>query len=330
MTRLVGAQRALRGSPRAGHLRVARVAYRWVRGTSQNEMDLMYRLSMLEGVAGVREGSWSDDPGQGISKALDTFSQDEVDPAWLSKSNQGVYTTLLRHATSMMRRSGVVDVAERSPTDVLGDLYFGFGPTGSRIDRLFPQIGAKLEDGIRSGDVSPRDATGKAKKYVGNKVLNEIRDYKRSKDRYRQDMSGEGAVGDRGIADKGLWEKSKGEWFARLLLDPSDPLGKKIIFWAHKFLAKQPGGKYLTYWLEESLRQGKPITQVDVAKHFDMASGGLGRYFKPGRSKMQDNFWRSPLADELYDRFVEEGGKRRAARLARLWLLRTAAANPLP
>lgn len=316
---------ASRLNPKVASLRIA---YLWVKRASDALLDLMFRLSMLEGAAEVSPGRWSDNPNRGIKQASDHFSGTRLDPSWLTKDDTGLYGRLLSLAESLMRSSGVEGVAELAPDEVLINAYMGLRRGGGgRKTRLLYEAGKSLGDKIPSGQETPRSAYNKASRFIKNKVLDEIKIYQRDKARHRLDYGDEGETGDRGIADKGLWEKSKGEFFSRTLLDPSDRLGERIRRWIRDFFSKQKGSKYLLSWLDQSLKKGRPATQVEVAEEFGIAATGLGRYFKPALSKLESAFWRSSLADELEDAFVAEGGRlasnRRASRLALRYLFRS-------
>lgn len=302
----------------------SRVAVLWARKASNALMDQMFRYSVLEGVAGLPEGSWgkwSDNPRNAERKMADFLaSNPNINPAWLGSSNTGFYQTILENIERTLQRSGLTDVTELGPEEILNNGYLGLGRfTGTR-KRLLPGVGKSLASEILGGS-SPRSAVGMASKWFTNMALNEIKAYRRSLDTHRIDYSGEGETGDRGIADKKVWEKNRSEWFAQLMFNPSDPLGRKIIKWVYTYLGKQKGAPYLQKWFEMSLHQKRPVKQSEVAQEFGMQPTGLGRYFPPvlgsrGRpGKLQVDFWRSDLAEELFDRFVEEGGIVREANI---------------
>lgn len=307
---------------------VARIAYKWAKRASSDKLDLMVRLSMLEGAAGVTPGSWSDNPSQGLNKAVDHFAGSSLDPTWLSKQSQGVYNHLLRSAQSILRSSRVEGVTDLSAEEVLTSALMGMGRSEGTKKRVFYEAGKGMAHGILTGAESPMQATrGKANTYLRNSVLTEIKTYRRREDVYRLDTDDEMSVGDRGIRDEHLWEKSKGQFFSDVMFDPNDHLGQSIQRWVRNFLGRQKGDKYLLTWFDKSLAAREPISQVDVAKEFGIAPTGLGRYFKPALKALQDAFWRTDFAKQLEDRFFEEGGRvatdRRAARLAVRWMVQS-------
>jgi len=311
---------------------VLRIAYKWAKRASDATLDLMFRLSMLEGAAGVTPGSWSDNPSRGLDQATDHYSVSDVDPDWLSTRDQGVYRYLLRMTQAILRSSGLEGVSDLSADEILINAYMGLARSGGTKKRVLYEAGKALAAGINSGVESPMKAAGgKAKVYIRNKALDEIKTYRRKRDRYRIDIGEEGSVEDRGIRDERIWDKSRGEYFTQVLFDPSDRLGQQIRRWVRDFLGKVRGSKYLQAWFDMSLEARRPVSQRDVANVFGVAPTGLGRYFKPGLKKLQDAFWRTDYAELLEDNFFAEGGRvasnRKLIKLALRWMARISSAD---
>lgn len=310
-----------------------RIAYRWVQATGSDDLDLAFRLAILEGAALPKEkwGRWSGDTALGLREAQEAFAETNISDKWFKRTNTGFYKKLLDTAARPLTSSKLSGVTDLSAEGILTNAITGITKSGGTRKPL-ATIGKNLAEGIKDGTETPQKVLKPATTWVWNHALTEIRDYKRSKDRYRQDYSGEGNIGDRGIADKKLWEKDKLTWFAQVFFDPTDQLGVKIRDWLRDEFGKMPGGKYLVWWLDESIKQRKQLTQRDVAQHFGVKSQGLSNYFGEGahtsRSKAIENFWSTPLADELEKRFVEEGGTAReassskvASHIALRWML---------
>lgn len=307
---------------------MVRVAYKWTKRASDAVFDLMFRLSILEGAAGVAPGSWSDHPNRGLVKAMDTYGGAGLDDAWLSRKDQGVYRYLLKMAASTLRSSGIEGVSELGADEILTNSFLGLGRKSGSKKRVLYAVGKSLSDKIWEGEETPMEvAVGKAKSYIRNSVLNEIKTYRRRLDRMRIEMGEEDTAGDRGIRDEKIWNKSKGQYFADVMFDPSDRLGQTIQAWVKNFLSKQKGSKYLLTWFDKSLEAHKPVTQRVVAEDYGVAPTGLGRYFKPALRKLQAAFWKTDFAEQLEDAFFSEGGRvasdRKAIKLAIRWTVQS-------
>lgn len=72
--------------------------------------DKVLRVSILEGAAGVRPGTWSRDSTGGFDRALAHFNIPRNSP-WAVRDS-GTYGALVRSAKSFLGRSGLIDSAE--------------------------------------------------------------------------------------------------------------------------------------------------------------------------------------------------------------------------
>jgi len=329
------------------NIRIARRLAAWLKQASSAKKDLMFRLSVLEGAAGLPQskwGSWSLNPSRGLREATDAFSGTSLDPTWLTRSDTKFYDGLLDKVEAVLRSSKIQDVTDLTPTDIVNDGLFGLNRYGKLTRKpIPPDVGAKLADGIKSGSETPKTALKMARYFYQNKAVDEIKAYRRRADRYRQDVSGEGAVEDRGIADVDpeAHERSKLQLFADLFYDDSHPLGRKIQGWVRDYLEKQRGAKYLLHWFEESLKKGEPVEYRQVAEDLGVRPEGLGKYFSPifgnirkgTTGKLYEDFWKSSVARELEDeveemqqRLRQASKQKRVAKIARCWIRRLARA----
>lgn len=135
------------------------------------DMDMLARLSILEGAAGVPPGTWLRQKSRGFGSALDHFGP-KLSAAWTTSRSQGVYDRAVAAATRMLSRSSGAD-----PMDLVQDMVSGStSSTGSARHRLFYSVGNALrkdESGLTSGDVTPnhRYVTGAIDRWVKRAAL---------------------------------------------------------------------------------------------------------------------------------------------------------------
>lgn len=116
-------------------------------------MDMLARLSILEGAAGVSPGTWLRRKERGFGSALDHFGP-KLAAAWTATTNQGVYDKAVATAARSLRGSHGVDAY-----DVVQDLVAGSSSSsGPARNRIFYAVGKALRkdrDALSSGSVTP-------------------------------------------------------------------------------------------------------------------------------------------------------------------------------
>jgi len=119
-------------------------------------MDMFARLSVLEGAAGVKPGTWLRRGARGFDAALEHFGP-YLAGAWSTTTSQGVYDAALASAAKVL--SGVPDM---DAEDLLQKLVARSAKSGGNDrERIFYAIGKKLaplEDKLQAGKLLPRDS----------------------------------------------------------------------------------------------------------------------------------------------------------------------------
>jgi len=340
-------KRSLDNNPRSAAVRLAHV---WTKRTANSAYDLMFRLQVLEGVSGVSAGAWSEKPSRGVRRAMDHFSDNqEVLDNWLpeaksgragSPTNTGFYQAILDRVKFLS--GSLEDVLRRTPDMILTDLFLGLNAQGKPgQNRPLYEVGKILARGITTGSDTPDSVgPGMASKMFRQKVLDEIRNFKRRKDQLAPEDPAS-VAGGRGISnDSRLWAKNKMKFFGDVLMedDPKNPLGREIRAWVRAFLGKEPGSQYLLTWFDETLKTkgewGGTAQQAvkvrDVAKAHGKDPSTVSYYLSSGLTKMRQAFWKTPLARRLEQQFHEENPSSayhqnmRAAQLSLRHMLRQA------
>lgn len=128
-------------------------------------MDLLARLSILEGAAGVKPGKWAWRGPAGAREAQKYFPG--LHPSWTARDNQGVFLAAVR---SLERFVGDATKSTRifgnTAEGMASDYMMGTQPvTGNRVKPVFYEVGltikgSDLED-LSNGKFLPKNAAGK-------------------------------------------------------------------------------------------------------------------------------------------------------------------------
>jgi hypothetical protein len=163
------------------------VAARYLRGSMVHvaawNMDMLARLSVLEGAAGVSPGTWLRHKSRGFGMALDHFGP-RLAASWTSGTNQGVYDKALATATRVLRNVSGTDAYDLVQNMVAASA----NPSGPARDRVFYSVGAALrkhENDLSTGDITPRDrkVLGTLDHWVTNQARDVIKSVKEKRTR---------------------------------------------------------------------------------------------------------------------------------------------------
>ena len=166
---------------------IKKVAHRYLNASVQKvaawSMDMLARLSILEGAAGVAPGTWLRQKERGFGHALDFFGP-KLPASWTSTRDQGVYDKALAAAAKILRNSSMVD-----PMDLIQDMIIGSTTTsGPARSRVFYSVGnalRKYENDLAAGQMTPND--GKVKGTIDRWVSRAAQDVlKLNRERKRQ------------------------------------------------------------------------------------------------------------------------------------------------
>ena len=163
-----------------------RVAIRWVKAGMERDFDILMRLQVLEGAAGVPEDTWMKKQRAGLPMAQAYFADkgSPVNPEWFSATPTGMYQiimgTIQKLITSLKLR--LID-----PVDILSNALMGLPMPGGRRDREKEVIartcyaaGQKLSERILEGKETPVSAAkGVVSRYFSNRVWRDQRKEKK-------------------------------------------------------------------------------------------------------------------------------------------------------
>lgn len=146
----------------------ASIADRW--------FDQHVRTAILEGVAGVPVHTWTRDTTNGLKKALAHLNLPATSP-WAARDS-GLYTTLVRTATTILSKSGLFDSAEELVQKVIS----GESMTGTPGGELY-LVGKQIANAVEADGEGLDSARALILRHLRQRALNEIRDQGRRRDR---------------------------------------------------------------------------------------------------------------------------------------------------
>lgn len=282
-----------------------RVAMRWVQASLESEYDKMLRAQVLEGAAGVREGTWWKNGQRGLDKALAFFSDkgDPVKPEWFSKEYSGMYGILRTTVGKILRKSGVAF----EPLDIINNALMGLSLSGGSGQKRPPyEAGKKLSPGIKAGKEHPKSvAAGKLGSYLNRKVLNEAKTIKFNEG---IPIGPDGDVME--VADTAAEKREAGDFLLNIILwQRNDALGRKIRDFMRKSWAGTGQEKSMNYWLNTIEQEIRIPGKKEVAEAVGISPQTfIQRHWgKAWKQFIYDLWSNQSLLDQLQKRYEKEG-----------------------
>ena len=171
-----------------------RLAARYILGnTNSPEFDMLARLQILEGVAGVVtpgpkvSGPWSRNPRQGLRAARDHFSGTNINPEWFSTRNTGLVLRIRKMVERAARKWSRGHESHFTAEDILQNSLMGLRKDGETLLPYGPVLmlfGIKskhLKSAIPAGNVTPVDVAGMASKFFVQRVGDQFKSVDRLK-----------------------------------------------------------------------------------------------------------------------------------------------------
>lgn len=296
----------------------ARLAARWLRARTFNALeDLMARLQVLEGVAGVRPWTWANKGPRALPAARDALSGNAVDESWFSPKPTGMLKLLF---VGLQRIVGT-DADDYLQNGLMGLKIEGDeeGETYSNGPLLY-QVGrfnSKVKSGILDGSETPdRIGAGAGGHVFRQKALAGV-----TNERRRQEILGP-TVNNPGTSDGEGVMRDVAEMPGRdrerilidILTDPRDPLGKQL----RNHIRSQWSGatgkvrQALDLWMD-AIERGETPNVTEIAKSIGLSQiSALSRF-------IQDKVTSSPEVEKAIElRLIREG--KFASRLAARYL----------
>lgn len=287
---------------------IVALATRWVRAGVERDFDMLMRLQVLEGAAGVPIDTWMKKQRAGLALAQAHFEGKPVDPSWFSKENTGVYNIVFRCIQSVIRKLGLRRV---EPLDILASNLMGLGANldPGRARPCFA-TGLILANGITTGKETPQ---GVAKSKLCRMFMNKtwVEERKNKKD-INMPVDEEGAYYD--IPDKqedsGMLKRDSaefGEVLAEIVFrDLRNPLGVAI---RNIMRASWHDSEPMLLWLTTLEKEHRYPTQKEIANKMGIAPSAFtaNHWKKRWRKFFQDIRGKTSLLKNLQEAAEAEG-----------------------
>ena len=279
------------------HQLALRVAARRIIQALGLEYDVLFRLQVLEGAAGVRVGTWWTKGRRGLKGAADALSGTDINPEWFNTGNTGMANYLLRVANNVVRQFRLTHLGGE---DLLQNALMGLKIDGSPgAKQLAYTAGTQKADNITSGKETPKTLVHVVAAYLKHKASNETKALR------RMDMD----KGDSPTTEVQQDPKDFFGWFAHIVFgNMGHPLGKKI----RKFMRDSWKGtgqeESMDIWLD-AIERGERLDTKEVAARAGIAPGTFSsRHLTPAWRRFAKEVWsNSSLIREIKQQAAGEG-----------------------
>jgi hypothetical protein len=230
------------------------ISQRYLRASIASALEMVARAQILEGAAGLPQGTWSKNPRQGLIQAKLHFSETDIDPTWFLPTN--LYKAA-QEAMQSVQRQYKMSV---SPEDVLQGFMAGIGAKGEQVLSLFRYAGITRGEEIIRGSGSPDDIEGTVRAYAANRAMSYAKTHARRQKNLKPDDT-ENSPG----SLENLREQDQDAILIEALLG-RDAIGRELRSFCYKIvLAMKPGiAEYGLEWLNLIARNGKVPKQRDI------------------------------------------------------------------
>lgn len=263
-----------------------RVALRWLQAKQNVQYDMMLRLQVLEGAAGVPPRTWWEKGPRGLAMAKAHFEEKGetgINPSWFVPQDSRAFEVLEAQLKGVAK--GVVQ-----PLDVIHSALFGIplDPSVTKQNKIkLYEVGVKLKQGILSGEETPKKAiAGMGGKYIRQLVIAEIKAMSRHRALEQQDDEGEDINPLDNMSGPPIDAESVWGYLAKWWLTEGDPVGNALRTLMRKSwsgMKQEPG---LNLWLDKSVEKGTLPTPAETAALLDIQlPEWTSNYLKPGMAK---------------------------------------------
>ena len=259
---------------------IVRLAALWLSQTVSRDFDILMRLQILEGVAGVPLDTWMSKQRRGLAIAASFFEDkgtlNKIKPEWFSRDDTRMANIV---ATNLAKRIRSLKLKGVEPLDLIGSYLMGIGVNvnDAQVQRPCYVIGRNKADLILSGRESPQSL---AKGFVSRYFINKLTPiWNKERRTVNVPVDGKGRIMDTEDRSHRPEEAFHDSNKLRLVLneiffkDLHDPLGKKI-----RSLMRDTwkGSAPMLLWLDSIEAGHKPLTQSQLAAELGIQPGSIG------------------------------------------------------
>ena len=220
----------------------ATLTQRYLLARLSPKTDLLARLSILEGAAGVPAGTWLKSPAQGALKAKEHFGGG-LHPSWLKTGNSGLLDAAVKTVQAVLSKmpSAVYDADSYVQSYLIGMSPVTMGPVKS----LFWAAGSKIPAGdLQDGKSRPLSLRGTIIGFFRKRAIKDFRTGMRNRNVPTTNDEGQ----TRPELERGS-EQGIGEALSLVMKNPRNPLAQKIRRRLQEIALKpgEPGRTFAAY-----------------------------------------------------------------------------------
>ena len=249
-----------------------RIAVRWLKANLMSDAknyDIFFRLQILEGALGAREGQWWIKGRAGLVEAAKAAEGLNLSPDWLDSGNTGMFRLLYNSIENHINRHGV---SALSPDDIIQSALMGMGVNNNTTKKPAYEAGVKNSAKIKNGDESPKSiAVGTLSKWLVRKVINEAVYNKQilqnneesgysSRSQVRHNEEGV-SIFDTLKLNKNIEEESLKYLINLFFFDRNNPISKKVRNFMKETWEGTQQEKMMDIWLETIQKKQRPVKQ---------------------------------------------------------------------
>lgn len=280
-----------------------RVATRWLTAGMEKEYDIMLRLQVLEGAAGVPLDTWWKKGARGLGIAQKSFEQETLKPEWFDPALSGMFGVVqgILHTVINQYHLSI------TPYDMINNALMGIPLDASaprETLRAAYESGRVLAAKIRGGQETPISvARGKLGTYLARKVLAEYKHIRLEQIGLPEKLDKE--PGDIDIPDVPD-EKDFGDAMTVIFFHShGDTLSLKLRNLMRASWAESPP---MLRWLQIVEDENRWPQGKEIADEFGIGAGFISNHWKPRWKKFLKELWRrKDLMGQLEDRMDRMG-----------------------
>ena len=291
----------------------SKVALRWLLALDmKTEYDIMMRLQVLAGAAGVPVNTWWREGSSSLPKAKAWFDDNKypVDPEWFSSKYTNAFGIVEGQVRAQIKRYGLTD----EPFDYINNAIMGQG-IHSDVDTVFPAYtaGARYAQKILKGKETP---ISMAKGSLGVSFRNRVdSDKKNIKKPMQFNIDDEGQAQE---FESPPSDTEAADYLLELLTDSSDPIGQKIRNLMRDTWRGENYDAVMNEWVDIVEETGDIPSKSEFTALYNKAHPESGspltpvnfsnNYWKKSLVKFYKRLWNTPaILNLLAKKFISEG-----------------------
>jgi len=258
-----------------------RVALRALKANVDEELDRFVRLQVLEGAAGVPDGTFSEKGKYGLEEVRKHPKLQQISPQWFEKSL--LYKRALNAAEWTLQGRADLGV---SADELLNALMGGVSKQGKPMKKVFVEAGKRLDKEIREGRENPHTVANLVSGWINKRAWRYIQTYLRQlhrrapelqEDLDRVEVRPEVPLELRIDEDE---PETAREQFARLVLDKDSDVRVPVLKFLQRVIdrkLRKATKPFAQAWLDLVKEGDRDVTNTEVLNRLGLENDSKNR-----------------------------------------------------